>query len=652
MTSLATELQTDLAWFIDHSRPPVTRTMAEWVEDELVLPDGPYKGEKYKHHRHPVSKPWFDAVDSGNWNRFAATGPTQNGKTLLCYVAPVLYHLFELKETVIIGLPTLTMAQDKWTEDFLPAIEACQYRNLLPTKGEGSKGGMVKRGVKFRNGATLRFMTAGGDDKQRSAFTSRVLAITETDGMDESGGTSREADKIKQMEGRTRAFGRTGKRVFLECTVSIEQGRIWQEVNNGTNSKLYRPCPHCGEYVFPDREHLVGWQEATNEHEAADNAKFICPSCEEGWTEEDRKESAKKVVLVHEGQKALPGGNIVGEAKRTQTFGLRWSAIDNPFVTMADLGAEEWLSARDRNRDNAEREQRQFVWALPYEPPDVDLTPLEVEKIESRTKGTNKCVVPDDCLAITVGVDTADRRLDWAALALLASGEIVVIDYGEQATRSDEIGVIAGLKYGLGQLHKYFSHGWNDSSGKNFTPRQVWIDSGFYKHKQAVYDFCLEVAKKAKVSPGKEIYRPTKGYGEGQKRKTKYIAPKKAAPQMYIGHEFHMNWQEADQIYLVHMNGDYWKSELHQRLAIGDDQANAITLYRPSHPLEHRDYSEQLTAENQVEKWIEGRGGSDCLGADTPEESQIGCDIRSAHCERICFHPPAKKVSATTTWRR
>ncbi|MEZ6130521.1 MAG: hypothetical protein R3C59_17685 [Planctomycetaceae bacterium] len=46
----------------------------------------------------------------------------------------------------------------------------------------------------------MRYMTAGGNDKKRSTYTSRVVAITEVDGMDEAGATSREADKVEQIE--------------------------------------------------------------------------------------------------------------------------------------------------------------------------------------------------------------------------------------------------------------------------------------------------------------------------------------------------------------------------------------------------------------------------------------------------------------------
>ncbi len=601
-------------WAIDLSQAPTVRTMSEWVEEKIILPNGPFASERYRHYRHPVSKVFFGAIDSGRWSRIAATGPTQNGKTLMCYVAPVLYHLFELRETVIIGLPTMDMANDKWSEDFLPVIESSDYRDLLPTTGEGSRGGMVKRSITFKNGATLRFMTAGGNDKKRSAYTSRVVAITEADGMDESSETSREADKIEQIEARTRAFGRRGKRIYLECTVSIERGRIWQEIKNGTNSKLVRPCQRCGEYVAPEREHLVGWQEARSSEEASRLSHFVCPSCDEPWTDEEKAIAALGIVLIHAGQSIDRTGKITGDSPETQTLGFRWSAIDNPFSTAGDLGAEEWIASRDRNRENAEKKMRQFVWSLPYQPPEIDLTPLDAGEIEKRTSGLKKGIVPDGAVGVVIGVDTGKRALHWTAMAISSDSGGRIIEYGKQPVMADTMGVKAGLIDAFEQLAKYFDSGWQTQAGKTYTPSQVWIDSGWHQHTDAVYQFCEAINSTMGLARGSEIYRPTKGYGEGQRNTTRYIAPSgKNKHILYVGNEFHIaavvrDGRRLPGVMLVHMNGDNWKSELHQRLMMPPSEPLAITLYESASFAEHREFTEHLVAEKQVEKFIEKRG--------------------------------------------
>jgi phage terminase large subunit GpA-like protein len=596
----------DLTWLIQQSRAAVVRPIEQWVEDELILPSGPYRGERYRHRRHPVSRLWFRCLADSRWNRFAATGPTQNGKTLMCYVAPVMYHLFELQETVIIGLPTMQMAQDKWTEDLLPAIEASRYRELLPLSGEGSRGGMVKRAIRFRNDVTLRFMTAGGGDKQRAGYTSRVLAITETDGMDEPGESSREADAIEQLEGRTRAYG-DSKRVYLECTASIERGRIWQELTHGSDSRIYRPCCKCGQYVSPEREHLAGWQDAETEIQAAEMARWACPACGTLWTDDDRWAAAGAAVLVHRGQTVLPSGDVVGDRPATRTLGFRWSAIDNPFVTVGELAADEWRAARSNDRDGAEKKMRQFVWALPWIAPDVQLTPLDAEAVADRTAVLRKGIVPPDAVGLAIGVDTGKRELHWHLVAMRAGGGTHVVEYGVQPTDADRIGVVQGLTAALDGLLNYFSDGWLNESGQRCQALQVWIDSGWQEHREAVYEFCRRA--NAGRPPGQEVYRPSKGFGERQRGTIRYAAPKaKGGDVRYIGTEYDFRHQRAERIILVHVNSDYWKSQVHQRLAMGRDATEAMTLYESASPMEHVDYSHQITAEIQTEEWLDGRG--------------------------------------------
>lgn len=601
-----------LSWCISLATSPAVRHISQWVEDEIVLPNGPFSQEGYRHHRHPVSKLWFDAIGSGQWSRFAAAGPTQNGKTLMCYVAPVLYHLFEIKETVIVGLPSMDMANDKWSEDFLPVIEASQYRDLLPEKGEGSRGGQVKRSIKFRNGATLRFMTAGGNDKKRAGYTSRVLAVTETDGMDEAGEASREADKIEQLEGRTRAFGRSGKRIYLECTVSIERGRIWQEIKNGTDSRIVRPCPHCHKFVAPEREHLVGWQAAESETEAAELAHFACPECGEFWSELDRQMAARQAKLVHRGQEISPDGAVTGQLPRTQTLGFRWSAIDNPFVTAGDLGAEEWLARKSVDRENSEKKMRQFVWTLPYEPTEIELTPLDADEVRQRTRVLRRGDVPNDSIGIVLGVDTGKRMLHWTAIAVRENGRGPVIDYGRQTVESDKMGVHRGLLDALSRLRTFCDSGWHDSTGKRWLPDQVWIDSGWHEHTDAIYEFCRTTNGDCKV--GAERYRPSKGFGEGQRDVGRYLSPTKRSDDIaYIGKEVHISrvrrkGKAITGILLVHLNADHWKSELHQCLALPADSPEAVTLFMSPDNHEHSEWAAHVCAEKQIEKFLPGRG--------------------------------------------
>ena len=583
--------------------PQLPMPIGDWVERHVRLPSGPHAGLLFRHARHPVSLPWFEALHSRKWQRYAITGPGQNGKSLLGFVIPTCYTLFELRETVFVGIPDMRLASEKWRVDFLPTIEA-SFPDMLPRKGAGSKGGEIKDSVTFTNGARLKFMSAGQGDAGLAGATTKNLVLTEIDKYDTAGQVSREADPIRQMEARTNAFRDFGRRILMECTVSIPEGRIWQEVTSGTDTRLYHPCPQCGTWVSWDRDHLVGWQEAEDELAAVDAARWKCPECEKVFGDEERKAMHGRTVTAHRGQEITPDGEVTGPAPRTETFGLRWSAFDNPFVSTGRLGQDEWLARHAINQDSAERAARQFIWAIPFEPLDVDLTHLDPAVIVDRQHGTKRASVPPDTIGIAVGVDTGKKQLHWSAHAALADGSDVVIDYGEQKTNLEVLGTTKGLIDALEKLNAYFSAGWSDSNGNRRMPDQVWIDSGYAEHQEGVYAFCRRA--------GHTVYRPTKGngssvYGGGGG----YLAPRlKSESVRLIGRGYHGIWQTKRQVLLIHVDADAWKAEFQSRLKMPPEQSGAIRLYEVADPAEHADWAAQVSAERQVEAWKEGKRAS------------------------------------------
>ena len=420
-------------YFRDRTRAPRLRSMQQFAEQELVIPDGQYKGLRFKAARQPYSSLWLREIDSGRWNIFASTGPTQSGKTLLCCILPVMYHLFEIEEPVIFGLPQMEMAADKWHEDILPAIEASQYRDFLPSGGAASRGGGVGRdgAIRFKNGTTLKFMSGGGSDKKRAAFTARVVVITEADGLDEMGGTSREATKIKQIEARTMSYWRgNNHRIYKECTVSIETGEIWQSWSNGSKSRIYIRCPHCKAYVSPEREHFSGWQDADSGEAAGRAAFFFCAECGEAWTDDDRTEANQDAVLVHRVQQVSKEGEIAGPHPDTATLGFRWSAVNNLFVSTANIGSSEWAASRSAHEEAEERKMRQFIWAIPIESQTADLAEIAASDITYRVAKHPRGVVPDGTQIVSVGLDIGQYLCHWVGLAWSPDGSPHAFDYG------------------------------------------------------------------------------------------------------------------------------------------------------------------------------------------------------------------------------
>jgi phage terminase large subunit GpA-like protein len=580
--------------------PQLPTSIGDWAEEHIRLSSGPHAGRRYRHDRHPVSRPWFDALESKRWQRYAITGPGQNGKSLLGFVIPVCYTLFELRETVFVGIPDMRLAGEKWQVDFLPTIKA-SFPAMLPRKGAGSRDGAIKDSVTFTNGSRLKFMSAGQGDAGLAGPTTKNLVLTEVDKYDTAREISREADPIRQMEARTNAFRDYGRQIWMECTVSIPEGRIWQEVTRGTDTRLYHPCPHCGAWTTWERSHLAGWQDAADEFAAADAAEWVCPECGATFGESERRAMFGRTVAAHRGQEITPAGEVVGPLPRTETFGLRWSAFDNPFVRTARLGQDEWITGRAINQDSAERAARQFIWAIPYEPEDTDVLRLDATVLATRQHATKRAEVPEGCLGVVLGVDTGKRALHWSAHAVLADESDVIIEYGVQAVECDRLGVTNGLIDAFGKLNTYWQQGWRDSAGKTWQPAHVWIDSGWAEHQAAVYAFCK--------AAGSKCYKPTKGGTDQAGRYSwTYKAPRAKTKEIrYIGRSMHSSYQKAHGISLMLVGSDYWKAEFHARLKMPAADAGSIRLYAVADQTEHADWCNHVTAERQVEVFKAGR---------------------------------------------
>lgn len=588
--------QTDLLWFLGQARPRRLRTMRQFAEQEIVIPDGPYEGRRFRCNRQPYTGLWFDAVDSGLWNRCVATGPTQSGKTLSCFVIPLLYHLFELGETVICGLPDMDMAADKWREDILPAIEQSRYREFLPRRGGGSRGGRVES-RQLGNGATLKFMSGGGSDKSRAGFTSRVVVITETDGMDQPGQTSRESDKITQLEARTRAYG-SRKRIYMECTVSTEQGRTWQEYKNGTQSRIVLPCPGCREWVTPERDHLVGWQGAESQVAARGTGAFACPECGECWSESQRIEANQQARLVHKDQ-TIAEGNIAGPPPATDTLGFRWSAVNNLFATSGDLAGDEWRASHASDEENAEREMRQFVWCLPVVPSKWDETSIDAHELSSRIAPLARGIIPADAEHLTTAIDLGKFLAHWIVVAWSKNATGHVVDYGRIEIASDDLGVEQAILVALKEFRSLVDEGWpvGTAAGTHKKTDQAWIDAGYMA--PIVYTFCRDSGDR---------FRPAVGRGAAQQRQQWYNRPTQTGSVVkHIGQGFHMNRLPVEKLQLAEIDADHWKTWVHQRLSTPIGTPGAMTLFQAS-PTEHLALAKHLTAEVKTEEFVTGKG--------------------------------------------
>jgi phage terminase large subunit GpA-like protein len=523
-----------------------------------------------------------------------------------------MYTLFELRENVVLGVPDLGMASDKWERDILPMIRASRYAELLPVRGAGSRQGKIFDSITFRGGQSLKFMSGSGSDAKRAGYTTRVVAATEIDKFADVGGTSDETDKLSQIEARTDSFG-DAARIFLECTVTTKEGRIWREIANGSDSRVVCPCPHCHAWVTPEREHLVGWAEAETEEDSRDQSRWHCPSCAQVISEPERVAMNRASKLLHRGQTIDSDGTIIGAMPRTRTLGLRGNAFNNLFWTAAIVGAREWRAARKSDEETGKKEVLQYVWAQPYEPPVEDVSNLSADMIIGRTTmdrdgkrpAERRGYLPPDTNLLTIGIDLGKRLGHWVAPAFRDDASAHIADYGRFEIASDELGEERAVLQALREFRDQTAEvGWASDDGP-LKPALVLIDAGWTGSKgsnldEYVYAFCRESNNLA----GTQRYLPAKGWAA-----TEYTHPARPDKRVKeIGEQYHVARLLQHRALLVHVNSDYWKARVHNRLTIPIGQPGATTLYRVERQVEHLTFAKHIVAERMVSEFIPKRG--------------------------------------------
>lgn len=600
------------------------RSLQAFAEAEITIPTGPYEGLPYTPERQPATALYIKLLSSGHWPRNFAVGPTQSGKTFAGSVLEVLWHLVEVGETVIFAAPTLDMAWNKWERDFIPVIEASTFRHLLPRTGPGSRGGQADL-LRMGNGKYLKFMAAGGSDKTRSHFESRVVVYTELDGFDKVGGESEETTKRRQIENRTRAHG-DNKRIYAECTVTTEEGATWHEYVQGTETRVVMRCPHCLDYVLPEREDLHGALGHESIEDARTKGHIRCPACEMKWSEADRTSAVHDLVALHRGQEIArkrpskrskvpwfplepvrlhiprrapvydgPEEVIVGAPPRTDTLGYRWNAVHNLFNPISLVAAEEHRNQDQTEHDAGEREMSQFWWATPYESDDIDYTQLGVKSIRARSvKDRTRGVVPPDTEILAIAFDVGKYQYHWVAGAFGEGARCHIVDYGATAipehTDIDHSNwaIQAAL---LDFLENPPPHGFD---GRAFDIGLV--DSGAYT--AAIYRFCQN-------APG--WWLPVKGADTRQ-----YHVPAQRTKKVrWIGEQCHESKVRAQQR-LLYVNVDHWKQYVHDSFSTPIGQPGAVSLFHydasEKSKAPHTSFAQHIIAEKRVEEFTE-RGG-------------------------------------------
>lgn len=571
--------QATMRYAIPSQRVPIL----DWCESHFRYPTGPKAGQPYSRQDQPATALFLELLDTDYWRSAMLVAPNQVGKSL-SLVQYVLHVNFNLREDIIFGLPDIDkMWSGKWHKDFMPALNSSDLKGMIPKTGSGSSGGTPKL-VMWSNGNSLTPMGAGAGDTQRAGATARVVVITEMKEFGDVAGGSEEGSKVDQLVNRTRShMGR--ELLFGESTVTTPNNIAWKWFKDGTQTQPYFPCESCEEFIAPEREHLVGWQNARTEEEAREKTRFSCPCCGILIDDAKRRQLMQHAIILHKDQ-TVDKGRVIGDAPPTRKLSYRFTASTNMFADAGAIGVEEFGLKHEQDlkrRATTNRRISQGVFGWPTDEDDMAIDPLEGIALVNRLSSADFGIAPAGTTRLFAGVDVRKTMLHWTVIATGSYLGTRVVAWGEEPVLQhiplEDAILLAGR-----QLQRNFRDGFPVQGTEEMLPVTLTtMDSGW---KPMIVDkVCLE----------DDFWMPLKGFGEGVLLDDKYKAPgRKSSTVKFIGDGYDIKY--LDDQWVVHCDASVGKSEVHAALKC-DRASHNVMLIAKGTQMQVRQLVRHITAE-------------------------------------------------------
>ncbi|MGD0587112.1 MAG: terminase gpA endonuclease subunit, partial [Oryzomonas sp.] len=410
--------------------------------------------------------------------------------------------------------------------------------------------------------------------------------------------TGSETNPINLIRKRGRDVGRSkfmfsstpaGRHIY-KGTMACRQ--IWQ---------LSSKCPHCGDFVLMDDEHLVIPKEATVEQVENGEAPlcYACNACGAEWDEEDRRES-----FIH-GKWVCTKGE---DSKRPRSIGFHASALPFPMVPLMEYCAKYLRSKSGDQSDKVDYAHGYRV--VDYEEDKADRKEDAILKLVD--DHLPRAIVPPDISTIIILADTQQTGFMYQVLAIGYGSDPApaLIDHGFLET--------------FEQLKEKGEEIFLDAQETEYRAHAGFIDSGGgtnpYKPKHSrtseVYEFCRT----------NKFWRPLKG------RRSQ------ATPWSITRLDFFPSRDGKKRpipggLNLYTINVTLYKNQLATKLAINPGDPGALRLHAgvsEDGPHSGQKYAAQLCAEYRDERgywecpngkanhfwdcWVYGFAGADILG--------------------------------------
>ena len=396
-------------------RPITKLSVSEWADENRILPPGYPSPEigRWRTSRVPYLREIMNSFGNPKIEKIVLCKASQTGGTE-ALLNMICYAICEDPDPMIIIYPTEDLAKTVSKNRLRISFEACPAIRATKTDNKDDFNILEMR---FR-GMDLSLI-GSNSPAQLASRPIRYVVIDEVDKFPPYVG--KEADPISLAMERQKTF--YNRKTMIISTPTLESGYIWQSLLScDVIYDYWVPCPHCLSYQILKFDHIVWGKYISEEEKNSPNyfnlvnqrAVYECEFCHESILNYQRPN------MLSNGEWRPRKINV----ENPRSVGFHLPSFYSSFLTWGDM-AEVFLRSKDFP-DTLQNVYNSW-WALPWI---KKILYKEEHEYLSHKNNLPKLVIPDDTVALTVGVDPGQGGFWYIILAWNQAESLHVVDYG------------------------------------------------------------------------------------------------------------------------------------------------------------------------------------------------------------------------------
>ncbi|GMO87150.1 phage terminase large subunit family protein [Bradyrhizobium ottawaense] len=468
--------------------PPPRLQLSDWIEANIRLPEG-VSALPGAIRLYPYQREIADAISDPEIERVTMVKAARLGFTTLLSGAVGAYVANE-PSPIMCLLPTDSDARDYVVSDIEPIFAASPALKgvLSADTEEGERNTLTSK--RFAGGS-LKVIAARSPRNLRR-HTVRVLFVDEADACE----AGPEGNPLRLAERRTLSF--PNRKIVIGSTPLLEDTSNVLRSYALSDQRVFEvPCPECGGFTEIKWQHIEWPADSGGE-----GAAFRCPHCQALIDERF------KAQMVADGEWRAMRLEVKGHA------GFRLNALVSLLANASwSKLAAEFIAGKD---DPAEMQT--FVNTVLGEGWAAQGTEIDETSLAGRVEPFSANAIPPEVLAITVGADVQDDRIEATICGWTRDGVALVLGHTViWGAFTDDTTWL--------ELDELLKTRWKHPHGGWLKVDAAVIDAGDGDHADLVLNFCgPRVGRRVFAGKGASGTRPGFQISRAKKAKTNRLA--------------------------------------------------------------------------------------------------------------------------------